>query len=147
MLSPAASADLQKEPPRNHAKIELPGHELAHLALRVSILGDCLDLLHSQLYVVTSQAPAEMPFAVCQPPLRAACKWPRATVTPTSALASIPIALAAQPVASFPRLRAFALFGRRLAEHVEASRDSGVQKPRMRARKSSAKCWSRRAPV
>jgi hypothetical protein len=32
-------------------------------------------------------------------------------------------------VTNSPRLRALALFGRRLAERVEASRDSGAQKP------------------
>ena len=39
-----------------------------------------------------------------------------------SAPASIPIALAAQPVPDFPRLRALALFGRRTAERAEMSR-------------------------
>ena len=39
-----------------------------------------------------------------------------------SAPASIPIALAAQPVPNFPRLRALALFGRRTAERAESLR-------------------------
>ena len=46
-----------------------------------------------------------------------------------SATASIPIALAAQPVPDFPRLRALALFGRRTAERAESLAIAGVQKP------------------
>src|SRR5208337_2654772 len=41
----------------------------------------------------------------------------------------IPIALAAQSLPNFPRLRALALFGRRLAEHAERLGVAGVQKP------------------
>jgi len=41
----------------------------------------------------------------------------------------IPIALAARSVPNFPRLRALALFGRRLAERAECLVIAGVQKP------------------
>ena len=41
----------------------------------------------------------------------------------------IPIALAARPLPTFPRLRASTLFRRRLADHAECLGVAGVQKP------------------
>ena len=77
-------------------------------------------------------ADAEMPTALSRPRVRAdievASCW-RAAHHRHRRQHKISIALAAQPVPNFPRLRALALFGRRPAQSAEPLVVAGVQKP------------------